>query len=179
MNIIGCLDAPDSGTYQLSGKDVSRLDDDAQACIRNREIGFIFQQFNLLPRTSAQKQVALPLLYQGVPAKTRLARARDALTLVGLGDRIDHRPDELSGGQQQRVAIARALVGNPSLLLADEPTGALDSHTTLEIFALLSELNAQGRTVVVITHDHDIARRAKRIVRISDGRIVSDQHNGA
>lgn len=179
MNIIGCLDAPDSGTYQLSGKDVSRLDDDAQACIRNREIGFIFQQFNLLPRTSAQKQVALPLLYQGVPAKTRLARARDALTLVGLGDRIDHRPDELSGGQQQRVAIARALVGNPSLLLADEPTGALDSHTTLEIFALLSELNAQGRTVVVITHDHDIARRAKRTVRISDGRIVSDQHNGA
>jgi putative ABC transport system ATP-binding protein len=175
MNILGCLDAPDSGFYRLGGEDVSTLTDDDQARIRNRRIGFVFQQFNLLPRTPAIKQVALPLMYSGLGREERMARAREALGRVGLGERADHRPDELSGGQQQRVAIARALVTEPNIILADEPTGALDSHTGEEILALFEALNGQGITVIVITHDPDVAARASRTVVIRDGLVVGQE----
>jgi len=177
MNILGCLDTPDSGTYLLGGEDVSQLTDDAQARIRGRRVGFVFQQFNLLPRTPALKQVALPLMYAGLSREERLSRARAALERVGLGDRTDHRPDELSGGQQQRVAIARALVNEPNIILADEPTGALDTHTGEEILVLFEELNEQGITVIVITHDPDVAARAGRVVWIRDG-LVDHSRDG-
>jgi len=178
MNILGCLDTPDSGMYLLGGEDVSQLTDDAQARIRGRRVGFVFQQFNLLPRTPALKQVALPLMYAGLTRDERLRRAREALERVGLGDRTDHRPDELSGGQQQRVAIARALVNQPNIILADEPTGALDTHTGEEILTLFEELNQQGITVIVITHDPDVAARAGRVVWIRDGLVVDHDHVG-
>ena len=174
MNIIGLLDRPTRGSYQIRGHEASRLSKNAQADIRNREIGFVFQRFNLLPRTSAQAQVELPLFYAGVTGATAKRRAVEALTRVGLAQRIDHRPDQLSGGQQQRVAIARALVTQPSLLLADEPTGALDSKTSAEILDLFDELHAQGLTVVVVTHEHVVAARAARIITISDGAVTSD-----
>ena len=177
MNIIGCLDIPDSGDYLLSGEDVSRLVDDDQARIRNRRIGFVFQQFNLLPRTPALKQVALPLMYAGVGREERARRATAALERVGLGDRLDHRPDELSGGQQQRVAIARAIAVDPTIILADEPTGALDTVTGDEILSIFEALHAQGNTVIVITHDPDVAARAGRTIWIRDGLVV-DHHNG-
>ena len=172
MNMIGCLDVPNSGTYTLDGIDVSTLSDNEQARIRNRRIGFVFQQFNLLARTPALKQVALPLMYAGYGRSERYARARQALEQVGLGDRMDHRPDELSGGEQQRVAVARALVVEPSIILADEPTGNLDSKTGSEILDLFTELNRQGMTVIMITHEHEIAERANRIVSLRDGLIV-------
>ena len=179
MNILGCLDTPDSGEYLLGGEDVSRLSDDDQARIRNRRIGFVFQQFNLLPRTSALKQVALPLMYAGVDRGERLQRATAALERVGLGDRLDHRPDELSGGQQQRVAIARAIAVDPTIILADEPTGTLDTHTGEEIMAIFEELHAQGNTVIVITHEPDVAARAERTIWIRDGLVVPhDGHVG-
>ncbi len=172
MNILGCLDTPDSGDYLLGGEDVSRLTDDDQARIRNRRIGFVFQQFNLLPRTPALKQVALPLMYAGVERGERTRRATEALSKVGLGDRLDHRPDELSGGQQQRVAIARAIAVDPTIILADEPTGALDSVTGDEILTIFEGLHAQGNTVIVITHDPDVAARAGRTIWIRDGLVV-------
>jgi putative ABC transport system ATP-binding protein len=171
MNIIGCLDAPDSGVYKLDEIDVSHMSDNEQARIRNRHIGFVFQQFNLLARTTALKQVMLPLMYAGLGRKERTERAREALTRVGLGDRMDHKPDELSGGQQQRVAIARAVATNPSIILADEPTGALDTHTGAEIMDLFGELNANGITVIIITHEPEVAARAQRTVWIRDGLI--------
>ncbi|MEZ4515707.1 MAG: ABC transporter ATP-binding protein [Chloroflexota bacterium] len=174
MNILGCLDTPDSGTYILGGKDVSQLTDDQQAKIRNGNIGFVFQQFNLLARTPAAKQVSLPLMYAGLSRSEREQRAERALDRVGLGDRMDHKPDELSGGQQQRVAIARALVSEPNIILADEPTGALDTQTGDEILTLFEELNKQGITVVMITHDPEVAARAGRIIWIRDGVIVDD-----
>ncbi|MDQ9170110.1 ABC transporter ATP-binding protein [Oxalobacteraceae bacterium R-40] len=177
MNVIGCLDAPTSGEYYLAGERVSELSSDELAAIRNKRIGFIFQQFNLLPRTSALDNVELPLLYSSIPAAERRARAIQRLTEVGLGERIDHRPAQLSGGQQQRVAIARALVNNPALILADEPTGALDSRTSIEIMALLQKLNAQGMTIVVVTHEHDIAEFASRIITFRDGQVINDQVN--
>ncbi|MCA9993562.1 MAG: ABC transporter ATP-binding protein [Ardenticatenaceae bacterium] len=176
MNIIGCLDAPNSGTYLLDNIDVSNMSDDEQARVRNRRIGFVFQQFNLLPRTPAIKQVALPLMYAGVRRGERLRRAEAALTKVGLADRMDHRPDELSGGQQQRVAIARALVVEPSIILADEPTGALDTQTGDEILRLFAELNEQGITVVMITHDPEVAAKAQREIWIRDGLIQAANH---
>ena len=172
MNILGCLDTPDSGTYLLGGEDVSQLTDDAQARIRGRRVGFVFQQFNLLPRTPAIKQVALPLMYAGIERGERLRRAAAALERVGLGDRLDHRPDELSGGQQQRVAIARAIAVDPTIILADEPTGALDTTTGEEILSIFEELHAQGNTVIVITHDPDVAARAGRTIWIRDGLVV-------
>jgi putative ABC transport system ATP-binding protein len=172
MNILGCLDAPTSGRYRLDGVDVAGLNDNQLAAIRNRKIGFVFQSFNLLPRTSAQRNVELPLVYasQG----NRAARAKAALERVGLGTRAGHMPNELSGGQQQRVAIARALVTNPAMILADEPTGALDSVSTDDVMKLLVELNEAGRTVVLITHEYDVASYATRVVRLDDGRITSD-----
>jgi putative ABC transport system ATP-binding protein len=172
MNILGCLDAPTSGRYRLDGVDVAGLNDNQLAAIRNRKIGFVFQSFNLLPRTSAQRNVELPLVYasQG----NRAARAKAALERVGLGTRAGHMPNELSGGQQQRVAIARALVTNPAMILADEPTGALDSVSTDDVMKLLVELNEAGRTVVLITHEDDVASYATRVVRLDDGRITSD-----
>jgi len=172
MNLIGCLDVPTGGTYTLNGTDVSSLSDNEQARIRNQRIGFVFQQFNLLPRTSALKQVALPLMYAGIGRGQRNQQAREALESVGLGDRLDHRPDELSGGQQQRVAIARALAVKPNIILADEPTGALDTQTGEEILDLFAELNAQGITVITITHDPEVAERAQRTIWIRDGLIV-------
>jgi putative ABC transport system ATP-binding protein len=175
MNMIGCLDRPTSGSYRLAGEDVSRMDADELAAVRNRRIGFVFQQFNLLPRTSALENVELPLMYANVPAQERHARAMEKLRLVGLAERADHQPSQLSGGQQQRVAIARALVNEPSLILADEPTGALDSHTSIEIMALLQQLNRDGMTIVLVTHEHDVAAFAARLVMFRDGRIVSDE----
>ncbi len=173
MNILGCLDRPTGGTYTLAGTPVAELDDDGLARLRSRTIGFVFQSYNLLPRTSALENVATPLLYQGVSRKDRLARARVTLERLGLGDRVDHVPTELSGGQQQRVAIARALVTEPALLLADEPTGNLDSTSGAEVMALLAQLNAAGRTIVMITHDSDVASRASRQVHVRDGRLVA------
>ena len=172
MNVLGCLDAPSSGSYTLDGVDVSQMSDDEQARVRNNRIGFVFQQFNLLPRTIALKQVALPLMYAGVGRSERMEQANQALIRVGIGDRIDHKPDELSGGQQQRVAIARALSVGPNIILADEPTGALDTQTGTEILDLFEELNQQGITVIMITHDPEIAARARRSIWIRDGLIV-------
>jgi putative ABC transport system ATP-binding protein len=177
MNMIGCLDSPTSGSYLLAGEDVAHLDRDALAGIRNRLIGFVFQQFNLLPRTSALDNVELPLRYAGMPAGERHERARDKLARVGLAERVHHHPAQLSGGQQQRVAIARALVNDPKLILADEPTGALDSVTSLEVMALLQELNRGGITVVVVTHEQDIAAFASRLLAFRDGRLIGDTTN--
>ena len=173
MNILGCLDRPTGGTYTLAGTPIAELDDDGLAKLRSRTIGFVFQSYNLLPRTSALENVATPLLYQGVARRDRLARAQVALERLGLGDRVDHIPTELSGGQQQRVAIARALVTEPALLLADEPTGNLDSTSGADVMNILHELNAAGRTIVMITHDTDVARVANRQVHVRDGRLVA------
>ena len=175
MNLIGCLDSPTRGEYVLAGENISALSGDALAAIRNQRIGFVFQQFNLLPRTSALDNVELPLLYGGVPAAERHERAKRRLTEVGLGDRMHHHPAQLSGGQQQRVAIARALVNDPVLILADEPTGALDSRTSLEVMALLQELNRDGMTVVIVTHEPDIAAFAKRNIFFRDGMVIEDR----
>ncbi len=175
MNLIGCLDTPSSGRYHLAGREVSGMDDTELATIRNAEIGFVFQTFNLLPRTSALANVELPLVYARVPHAERKRRAREALERVGLGDRLGHQPSELSGGQRQRVAIARALVNDPSILLADEPTGNLDSRTSEEIMTLFAQLNAAGNTIVLVTHEEDIAAHARRIVRLRDGRVVEDR----
>ena len=174
MNIIGCLDVPSEGTYLLSGQDVGRMNKNRLAEIRNKMLGFIFQQYNLLPKLNLLENVEVPLMYAGVPRAERRERARAALEQVGLGDKWRHRPMELSGGQQQRVAIARALVGNPSVILADEPTGALDSRTGREVLAMLQALHRQGHTVVLITHDNAIAVQAQRIIRLEDGRVVYD-----
>jgi putative ABC transport system ATP-binding protein len=175
MNMLGCLDTPSDGRYAFNGRDVAQMSDDELAEIRNREIGFVFQTFNLLPRSDALRNVELPLIYAGVPRSERLARAEEALSRVGLADRMHHRPNELSGGQRQRVAIARALVTRPSIILADEPTGNLDSRTGVEIMDLFEELYAQGNTLIVVTHEEDVARHARRIVRLRDGLIESDQ----
>lgn len=175
MNLIGCLDTPTSGTYILNGTNVSDMDDNQLAEVRNREIGFVFQTFNLLPRANALHNVELPLIYSGMPAAERRAVAIEAIHSVGLGDRMTHKPNEMSGGQRQRVAIARALVNKPSILLADEPTGNLDSKTGEEIMALFEQLASQGNTIIVVTHEEDIARHARRIVRIRDGLIASDE----
>jgi len=177
MNLVGCLDTPTAGEYWLNGQEVSRMPDDALARVRNREIGFVFQTFNLLPRASALQNVELPLVYGGVTARARRERARAALGRVGLGDRMDHRPNELSGGQRQRVAIARALVNEPAILLADEPTGNLDSATSEEIMRVFETLHAQGQTVIMVTHEADIAAHADRIVVLRDGRMGSDTPN--
>jgi putative ABC transport system ATP-binding protein len=171
LNVLGCLDAPTSGRYLLEGLDVAHLDERQQAVLRNRQIGFIFQAFNLIPRTSALAQVELPLVYAGVGRRVRRARAEAALGLVGLAERADHRPNQLSGGQQQRVAVARALVTTPALLLADEPTGNLDSTSTGDVLALFDRLHAAGRTIVLITHDDEVAARAERVVVVTDGRV--------
>ncbi|KQV54617.1 macrolide ABC transporter ATP-binding protein [Duganella sp. Root198D2] len=175
MNIVGCLDRPSSGTYFLNGKDVATMAGDDLAQVRNEEIGFIFQSFHLLPRHTALDNVAQPLIYRGIPPTERKRMAREALEHVGLGERMHHRPNELSGGQRQRVAIARALVGKPSILLADEPTGNLDSATTREIMALIKDVHRNGQTVVMVTHEPDIADQCQRIVRLQDGRVLSDQ----
>ena len=174
MNMLGCLDSPTSGKYILKGQDVSRLDDDALADIRNREIGFVFQTFNLLPRYTAVENVALPMIYGGFSKAERDARAREVLTQVGLGDRMDHKPNELSGGQRQRVAVARALVMKPSIILADEPTGNLDTATSLEVMQLFSDIQKAGNTVILVTHEEDIAACAHRTVRLRDGKVESD-----
>ena len=179
MNIVGCLDRPSSGEYWLNGRAVAAMSGDELASVRNREIGFIFQSFHLLPRASALDNVAQPLIYRGVPLRERLARAEQALQRVGLGKRMHHRPNELSGGQRQRVAIARALVGRPAILLADEPTGNLDSATSQEILALIRELHADGQTVVMVTHEPEIADQCRRVVRLRDGKIVSDTERAA
>jgi putative ABC transport system ATP-binding protein len=175
MNILGCLDVPTRGEYFLDGSDVARLTEDQQALVRGRKIGFIFQSFNLIPRTSALANVELPLTYAHLRRTERRARANRALELVGLSDRAGHRPNQLSGGQQQRVAIARALATGPRILLADEPTGNLDAHSTDEVLGMFDELNAEGRTVVVITHENEVAARARRLIQVSDGRIVRDE----
>jgi putative ABC transport system ATP-binding protein len=174
MNLIGCLDRPTSGTYVLDGIDVSKLDDNALAEIRLRKLGFIFQGFNLLARTDALKNVALPLFYAGIPARRRATLAQQALEEVGLGDRGRHQPSQLSGGQQQRVAIARALINDPAVLLADEPTGNLDSRTSDDIMAVFSKLHASGRTIMMVTHDENIAKNARRVIRLLDGLVVAD-----
>jgi putative ABC transport system ATP-binding protein len=174
MNILGCLDAPTSGRYLLDGVDVRDMDADEQSDLRNRKIGFVFQSFNLVARTSAVAQVELPLAYAGLPRRERRRRAEAALRAVGMGARLGHLPSELSGGQQQRVAVARAIVTNPALVLADEPTGNLDSHSTADVLEAFETLNDDGRTVVLITHEDDVAARARRVVRLADGRITSD-----
>jgi len=175
MNLIGCLDTPTSGNYWLNGKLVSEMDDDELARIRNKEIGFLFQTFNLLARATALHNVELPLIYSGVPSKERVERARKSLEAVELGERVHHKPNELSGGQRQRVAIARALVNNPSIILADEPTGNLDTATGEEILKLFDHLHAKGNTIILVTHEHDIAAAAHRIISIRDGKIASDE----
>jgi putative ABC transport system ATP-binding protein len=177
MNLVGCLDSPTSGRYWLAGEAVDAMDRDALAAVRNRRIGFVFQQFNLLPRTSALDNVELPLLYAGIPRAQRRERALRRLVQVGLGERVDHHPAQLSGGQQQRVAIARALVNDPALILADEPTGALDSRTSIEVMALLQALNRDGITIVVVTHEADVAAFASRIITFRDGRVLRDAAN--
>jgi putative ABC transport system ATP-binding protein len=177
MNIIGCLDTPTSGTYILNGKDASKLVDNQLAEIRNREIGFVFQTFNLLPRYSALENVMLPLVYAGVPRQERIKRAKSALESVGLADRMEHKPNELSGGQRQRVSVARALVNNPAIILADEPTGNLDSKTSIDILALFHDIHIKGNTIILVTHEETIARHTHRIIRLLDGEIESDQAN--
>lgn len=177
MNIIGCLDSPTEGQYILNGRDTSALRDDELARVRNREIGFVFQSFHLLPRQTALQNVMQPLVYRSMTPAERRERAVESLRKVGLGDRLDHRPNQLSGGQRQRVAVARALVGEPSILLADEPTGNLDSRTSLEIMALFDALHAQGQTVVIVTHEPDIAAHCRRTIRVRDGRVVEDVLN--
>lgn len=174
MNMLGCLDTPTEGKYEFNGVDVATMDDNALATIRNKEIGFVFQTFNLLPRADSLANVELPLIYAGVPPDVRKQRAQECLEKVGLGQRMHHRPNELSGGQRQRVAIARALVNEPSIILADEPTGNLDSKTGVEIMALFEDLNHQGHTIILVTHELDIAEHARRIVRLKDGLIESD-----
>ena len=174
MNIIGCLDVPTSGSYHLGGVDVSTMDDDQQAAIRNRMLGFVFQQYNLIPKLTVRENVELPLLYAGVPGDARRRRAVEALERVGLAEKQKNLPNQLSGGQQQRVSIARALAGEPSVILADEPTGALDSRTGREVLGFLQKLNAEGDTVILITHDNSIARKANRIIRLQDGRVIYD-----
>lgn len=175
MNLIGCLDTPTSGTYVLNGREVADMNDDELALIRNKEIGFVFQTFNLLPRATALHNVELPLIYSGTPSETRLDMARRALDMVDLSDRMTHRPNQLSGGQRQRVAIARALVNNPSLILADEPTGNLDSKTGVEIMGLFDRLHRAGNTIILVTHEHDVALYADRILHIRDGRVERDE----
>ena len=177
MNLLGCLDTPTAGTYILNGKDVSQMSDDELAEIRNTEIGFVFQTFNLLPRTTALENVALPMIYAGASKKVRSERASEVLTDVGLADRMDHKPNQLSGGQRQRVAVGRALVNKPSIILADEPTGNLDSKTSLEIMELFDEIHAKGNTVIMVTHEEDIAAHAKRVIRLIDGMVDSDTYN--
>ena len=177
MNIIGCLDTPTSGSYYLNGPNVANLDDNKLAEIRNKEIGFIFQTFNLLPRYSSLDNVALPLVYAGIPKDIRSQKAKEALQSVGLGERMNHKPNELSGGQRQRVAVARALVNNPSIILADEPTGNLDTKTSHEIMALFDDIHRAGNTIIIVTHEEDIARMAHRIVRMRDGKVESDLPN--
>jgi putative ABC transport system ATP-binding protein len=177
MNLLGCLDTPTSGTYILNGNDISQMHDDALAEIRNKEIGFVFQTFNLLPRTTALDNVALPMIYAGYAKSERNERATEVLTQVNLADRMDHQPNQLSGGQRQRVAIARALVNKPSIILADEPTGNLDSKTSVEIMGLFNEIHKNGNTVILVTHEEDIAKYAHRIIRLRDGLIESDMPN--
>ena len=177
MNLLGCLDTPTSGSYNLNGKDVSKMSDDELAEIRNNEIGFVFQTFNLLPRTTALENVALPMIYAGISKKERTERAEEVLEDVGLADRMDHKPNQLSGGQRQRVAVGRALVNRPSIILADEPTGNLDSKTSEEIMDLLDEIHRNGNTVIVVTHEEDIAARAHRVIRLIDGMVDSDIRN--
>jgi|TARA_B110000027_G_scaffold11846_1_gene10752 putative ABC transport system ATP-binding protein len=174
MNLLGCLDTPTAGSYLLSGQDVSNMSDDELAEIRNKEIGFVFQTFNLLPRTTALDNVALPMVYAGASKTQRTKRAQEVLTEVGLADRMDHRPNQLSGGQRQRVAVGRALVNKPSIILADEPTGNLDSKTSLEIMALFDAIHAQGNTVIVVTHEEEVAQHAHRVIRLRDGLVESD-----
>ncbi|OEY71675.1 ABC transporter ATP-binding protein [Salegentibacter salarius] len=175
MNLLGCLDTPTSGTYILNGKDASQMGDDELAEIRNKEIGFVFQTFNLLPRTTALENVALPMIYAGYNKTDRKKRAEEVLTNVGLGDRMDHKPNQLSGGQRQRVAVGRALVNKPSIILADEPTGNLDSKTSLEIMNLFDEIHAAGNTVILVTHEEEVAHHAHRIIRLRDGMVESDE----
>jgi putative ABC transport system ATP-binding protein len=177
MNLLGCLDTPTGGSYVLNGKDVSKMHDDELAEIRNKEIGFVFQTFNLLPRTTALDNVALPMVYAGYKKPERNARATEVLTQVGLSDRMDHKPNQLSGGQRQRVAVARALVNRPSIILADEPTGNLDSKTSVEIMNLFNEIHANGNTVILVTHEEDIAAYAHRVIRLRDGLIETDNAN--
>jgi len=177
MNLLGCLDTPTSGSYILNGKDVSKMSDDELAEIRNNEIGFVFQTFNLLPRTTALENVAFPMIYAGMSKKDRTERAEEVLTDVGLADRMDHKPNQLSGGQRQRVAVGRALVNKPSIILADEPTGNLDSKTSEEIMDLLDEIHKNGNTVIVVTHEEDIAAKAHRVIRLIDGMVDSDKRN--
>jgi putative ABC transport system ATP-binding protein len=177
MNMLGCLDTPSSGSYFLDGEDVSTMTDNELADIRNRKVGFVFQVFNLLARMTARRNIELPLVYAGIPAKERHTLAGEVLKRVGLGHRLSHKPNELSGGERQRVAIARALVNNPSLILADEPTGNLDSKTSVEIMGILQEIHEQGNTILLVTHEADIAKFAKRVVRLSDGKVVSDEPN--
>jgi putative ABC transport system ATP-binding protein len=177
MNLIGCLDTPSEGTYVLNGRDTSTMNDNELAQVRNQEIGFVFQSFHLLPRLTVLENVMQPLVYRGIPRAERVVRAKEALEQVGLGNRLGHRPNQLSGGQRQRVAVARALVGKPSILLADEPTGNLDSRTSEEIMALFDEVHRSGQTVVVVTHEPDIAAHCRRTLRVSDGKIVEDRMN--